>query len=81
MLIEFFQSSLFFYRVDTHVKIPQERPPVVPVRESIHTEAILNIYPVDASNFLSGSQDRVRHIFVHLIVIIIIITCLDISSV
>ena len=30
------------------------------IRERIHSEAILNVYPVDAGTLLTGSQDRVR---------------------
>jgi hypothetical protein len=67
---------LFFYRVETHVKTSPER---APVRESIHSEAVLNIYPVDASTLLSASQDRVGYIFVYLIISIIVY--IDISFV
>lgn len=37
-----------------------------PIRENIHTEAILNVHSIDASNVLTGSQDRVGDAFVHL---------------
>ena len=30
-----------------------------PVRESIHSDTILNLCPVDASTLLTGSKDRV----------------------
>ncbi len=53
-------SIFLFYRPETNIRISstqiQEK---VPVRENIHSEAILNLYPVDTSNFLTASQDRV----------------------
>lgn len=33
-----------------------------PVREPIHSDGVLNVYPVDTSTILSGGQDRV---FIH----------------
>ncbi len=52
-------SIFFFYRSETNVKNPTQIREKVPVRENIHSEPVLNLYPVDTSTLVTGSQDRV----------------------
>jgi hypothetical protein len=50
---------LVFYRFETDVKTSPQTRERTSTRERIHSETILNIYPVDTSTILTGSQDRV----------------------
>lgn len=52
-------STLFFYRFETNIRHSTQASEPTPTRESIHSETILNVYPVDSSTILTGSQDRV----------------------
>ena len=46
-------------RLDTGVKASAQARERPPARERIHTEAILNVYSIDGSTVVTGSQDRV----------------------
>jgi len=50
---------LLFYRSETNIQNSTQTREKAPIRESIHSETILNVYPVDASTLLTASQDRV----------------------
>ncbi|UJR36116.1 hypothetical protein I4U23_028851 [Adineta vaga] len=45
-------------KFDTNVTTTSQTREKRNVRERIHSEAILNVYPVDSSTLLTGSQDR-----------------------
>jgi len=59
-------TILFLYRFETDAKISKQIQEKRSVRENIHSETILNIYPVDKSTLLTGSQDRVRQTYIYL---------------
>ncbi|CAF3397020.1 unnamed protein product [Rotaria sp. Silwood1] len=45
-------------KFETNVKNSTQIQEKIPAREAIHSDGVLNVYPVDTSTILSGSQDR-----------------------